>query len=388
MSPLGRRNDIIHGMNDSAQSKPIVMVIDDTPANLRLLAQMLTQVGYEVRVANSGEAGLRAANAISPDLILLDVMMPEMDGYQTCEALKQNPTTRDIPVIFISALNQLESKMRGFTLGGADYITKPFQVEEVLARVHTHLSLRSLQRQLEQANEALHKQVVELERQNEELDAFAHMVAHDLKNPLNNIMGFSELLQRRASLDEKTIDNMTRWIYEGGSKMNDIIDSLLLLSGVRRSEVRLALLEMDKLVEAALRRLRFEIELDQAEINQPDTWPSVLGYAPWVEQVWTNYLSNAIKYGGTPPHLALSFHSEAAGGRVRFEVKDNGPGLTPEEIAQLFKPFTRLHPERARGHGLGLTIVERIVTRLGGSVGVISTPGSGSTFYFTLQALG
>lgn len=374
-------------MSEPSAPKPIVLVIDDTPANLRLLAQMLTQNGYQVRVANSGEAGLRAARAILPDLILLDIMMSDLDGYQTCQALKTDIHTQDIPVIFISALNQLDAKMRGFTLGGADYITKPFQVEEVLARVRTHLALRSLQRQLEEANAALHRQVVELERQNQELDAFAHMVAHDLKNPLNNIMGFSELLQRRAQMDEATIDNITRWIHEGGSKMNDIIDSLLLLSGVRRAEVKLAPLEMDRLVEVALKRLRFEIELNQAEIARPDTYPAALGYAPWVEQVWSNYLSNAIKYGGVPPVLQLSALPLDDGKQVRFQVRDNGPGLSGEEIAQLFKPFTRLHRERASGHGLGLTIVERIITRLGGSVGVESTPGAGSTFYFILQAV-
>ena len=373
-------------MIDAPPPKPIVMVIDDTPANLRLLAQMLAQVGYDVRVANSGEAGLRAAQAISPDLILLDVMMPGMDGYQACELLKADPSTHDIPVIFISALTQLESKMRGFTLGGADFITKPFQSEEVLARVRTHLSLRSLQRQLEQANAALQKQVVELERQNEELDAFAHMVAHDLKNPLNNIMGFSELLQRRANMDAQTVDNITRWIFEGGAKMNDIIDSLLLLSGVRRSDVTPVPLEMGRLVEAALRRLRFEIELNEAVVIVPPDWPKALGYAPWVEQVWSNYLSNAIKYGGVPPRLALSAAPLPGGRLVRFAVQDNGLGLTPDEMSQLFKPFARLHKNQASGHGLGLTIVERIVTKLGGSVGVESVPGNGSAFYFTLPA--
>ncbi len=372
-------------MSDFINSKPIVMVVDDTPANLRLLAQMLSQVGYDVRVANSGAAALRAAKTITPDLILLDVMMPDMDGYQTCQELKMNDRTREIPIIFISALDQLESKMRGFSLGGADYITKPFQVEEVLARVKTHLTLRSLRRQLERANRDLQKQVVVLQRQNEELDAFAHTVAHDLKNPLNNIMGYAELLQRRKMLDESALDDICKWIYDGGFKMNEIIESLLLLSGVRQQVVELEPVSMGKVVDEVLHRLQPEIDQSKARIAMPASWPTAMGYAPWIEQVWMNYISNAIKYGGEPPFLDLESTPFSDGRLVRFQVKDNGSGLSPEETALLFKPFSRLHKERASGHGLGLTIVERIITKLGGTVGVESTPGNGSTFYFTLQ---
>jgi signal transduction histidine kinase len=211
-------------------------------------------------------------------------------------------------------------------------------------------------------------------------------VAHDLKNPLNNIMGYAELLMRRTRLDEQTVDDITHSIYEGGAKMNDIIDSLLLLAGVRKQVVELGPVDMALVVDEVLRREQFEIEQAQARIVMPESWPKTIGYAPWVELVWINYISNAIKYGGEPPRVELEAVPFSDGRMVRFQVTDNGAGLSAEEMTQLFKPFVRLQKERASGHGLGLTIVDRIATRLGGTVGVESMRGRGSTFYFTLPA--
>jgi two-component system sensor histidine kinase/response regulator len=309
---------------------------------------------------------------------LLDIRMPEMDGYEVCQRLKADERTQDIPVIFISALDEVWDKVKAFAVGGVDYITKPFQAEEVLARVATHLSLQSLRRQLE-------SQVIALQKANAELDAFAHTVAHDLKGPLSNIIGFAELLKSmHTSMSRAELDDYLGTIAQVGFKMRDIVEALLLLAGVRKmEELETEPLDMARIVDDVRQRLAYMVEGYQAEVILPKTWPVALGYGPWIEEVWTNYLSNALKYGGEPPRVELDAMDQE-NGMVRFWVRDNGRGLSPEEQAQLFTPFTRLDQLRVQGHGLGLSIVRRIVEKLGGQVGVESTAGRGSVFFFTL----
>jgi len=329
-----------------------------------------------------------AAQAAPPDLILLDIRMPEMDGYEVCQRLKTGEQTRDIPVLFISALSEMEDKIKAFTVGGVDYITKPFQFEEVLARVETHLALRNLHRQLQAANAELARQIDELRARNEELDAFAHTVAHDLKNPLNQIVGYAEMLEQYyATLSSVERMKSVGGIARSGRKMDSIIEELLLLAGVRKTEVQLVPVDMGQTIAQVQQRLTYLIKEYQAEIVLPAAWPTALGYAPWIEEIWVNYLSNGCKYGGTPPRLELGGDA-LPDGRARFWVRDNGDGLTSEEQSRLFTPFTRLDQARARGYGLGLSIVRRIAEKLGGQVGVESdgAPGQGSTFYFTLPA--
>ena len=169
-------------------------------------------------------------------------------------------------------------------------------------------------------------------------------------------------------------------------KMSSIIEGLLLLAEARTAEVTMEPLDTARLVVEAQRRLADMIEEYKAEIVLPETWPMALGYGPWVEEVWVNYLSNAIKYGGRPPRVELGATVQPDG-MVRFWVRDNGPGLTPEEQARLFTPFAKLDRLHATGHGLGLSIVRRIVERLGGQVGVESEVGRGSVFFFTLSGI-
>jgi PAS domain S-box-containing protein len=240
------------------------------------------------------------------------------------------------------------------------------------------------------AEAALRRYNVELEARNAELDAFAHTVAHDLKNPVTSMVGYADVLKKNyATLPEGMHQEFLQVIARSAHKMASIIDELLLLSSVRgMKEIDMQPLEMGRLVAEARGRLLHSIEEHEGEISLPDSWPIALGYGPWVEAVWTNYISNALKYGGQPPKVELGAMVQE-NGWVRFWVRDNGPGLSREEQARLFTPFERLHQVRAEGHGLGLSIVQRIVKRLGGQVGVDSDgiPGQGSTFYFTLPAL-
>jgi signal transduction histidine kinase len=215
-------------------------------------------------------------------------------------------------------------------------------------------------------------------------------VAHDLKNPLGVITGYITFLNDSWSdLPAEQVQELLQTISQTGYKMSNIIEELLLLAGVRQKEVVPEPLEnMADLVAGSKERLLTMIQDQQAEIVGPDKWPVALGYGPWIEEVWTNYISNAIKYGGDPPRVEVGATTHD-NGKIQFWVRDNGPGLTPEEQERLFTPFTRLHQVRAKGHGLGLSIVHRIVEKLGGEVGVESegVPGQGSIFSFTLPSV-
>jgi len=221
-----------------------------------------------------------------------------------------------------------------------------------------------------------------------ELSAFAHTVAHDLKNPLGIIISYADLLEQE--LDESAAGRALEFaqlISRMGYKLNSIIDELLILAEAREAEVSLMPLNMTEIVAQACQRLENVTRNSGTEIQAPEQWPAALGYAPWVEEVWVNYISNAVKYGGQPPRVELGGDVQPDG-RVRYWVRDNGAGLTPEMQAKLFVPFTRLAQARATGHGLGLSIVRRIIEKQHGQVGVESqqVPGEGCTFFFVLPA--
>ncbi len=234
-------------------------------------------------------------------------------------------------------------------------------------------------------NVALQQEIEEREKLIAELDAFAHTVAHDLKNPLSVIIGLSELVaDRLRELGDEETAQLADDQLNMAFKIVRIVDELLLLASVRQESVTLSALKTEIIVAEARSRLSRQIQQRGAEISMPRNWPVALGYAPWVEEVWENLLSNAIKYGGSPPCIELGATRE--GDLIRFWVKDNGAGITPEAREHLFAEFNRKATHHGGGHGLGLSIVRRIVEKLGGSVGVESTPGQGSTFSFTLPA--
>jgi signal transduction histidine kinase len=332
---------------------------------------------------------LTAITSEPPDLVLLDILMPDMDGYQVCKQLKSESRTRDVPVIFMSALDEVMDKVKAFSVGGVDYITKPFQVDEVLARVDTHIKLQLLQKRLETQLSALRKVNNALQESNEELNAFAHTVAHDIKNPLASIIMSVDVLTRFVSglsLDPAVVE-LVQGMGASARKTINIVDELLLLASVRQESVAKDPLDMGDIVQQAIKRLGWMVDTYQGRIELPENWPVALGYAPWVEEVWMNYISNGLKYGGSSPYLVLGGIADGEG-TIRFWVRDNGPGIDQEKRSTLFTEFTRIGQTRTEGHGLGLSIVKRIMAKLRGQVGVESEVGRGSTFYFVLPAAG
>jgi signal transduction histidine kinase len=374
-------------------TKDTILIVDDIQENVSVLYRFLSGEGFKILVAKNGKQALQLLKLAQPNIILLDIMMPPgINGFEVCKILKSQKKTQDIPIIFMTALTDTVDKVKGFQLGAADYITKPIQQEEILARINAHLKIRNLQLELQAQNQ-------ELETRNMELEAFSRTVAHDLKNPINVSKGYTEMLLTDYSLGTPLDDeafNILHLTTEANDKMTDIIDSLLLLAGVAKEvEIPKQPLDMSVMITHILQqRLPLLLKKYQGEIifnsdSNPSTiannWPIAQGYAPWVEEVWANYLSNGLKYGGRPPHLELGANLQNDE-TVRFWVRDNGQGLKKEAQNKLFTPFTRLHKDRAEGHGLGLSIVQKIIEKLGGKVGVESTDGQGCLFYFTLPA--
>lgn len=230
-----------------------------------------------------------------------------------------------------------------------------------------------------------------LEQKISELDAFGHMVAHDLKNPLSVIcISIESLVNDFSSAGNEKTNRKLRYINDGTKHMISIIESILLLAGLKkidRSEFEI--FSISECIDEALKRMEYNIESNGVKVSKPDSWPLIFGYAPWITEVWVNYISNAVKYGGNPslgkrPFIELGYDKPENSRHIRFWVKDNGEGIAKDKESTLFKEFTRLHIGNKEGHGLGLSIVKTIIDKFNGAVGVESELGKGSLFYFTL----
>ncbi len=379
-----------------SELEPIrILYMEDDTGQARLLQKALERAGYVVTLARDGAEGLAMYDAGSYDVLAVDQNMPVYDGLDVIRILAARGPLP--PIVMVTGTGNEQVAVEAMKLGARDYIVKDVEggyldlLPPVIRQVFQQQRLAEEKRR---AQEALRQYAVELEARNEELDAFAHTVAHDLNDPLSTIIGFADVLQEAGpTLPAEQLQEYLRAIARSGQKMVSIIEALLLLAGVRKMEVEREPLDMASIVAEAQGRLADLIEERRGEIVLPAAWPVVLGHSPWVEEVWVNYLSNALKYGGRPPRVELgaappsvppASGGEVKGGYVRFWVRDNGPGLSPEAQARLFTPFTRLDQARLQGYGLGLSIVRRIVEKLGGQVGVESQVGAGSTFWFTL----
>jgi signal transduction histidine kinase len=259
--------------------------------------------------------------------------------------------------------------------------------DQAAIAIHRASLYQQVQEHATRLEQRVAERTAELQARNQELDAFAHTVAHDLKSPLALMAGFTSLLiDEHQWLHPDEIAKLLHHISQSSSKMADIVDALLLLASTRREDITLETLDMAQIVTNVQERLAYMVQKYGATIVLPNSWPQALGYAPWLEEVWINYVSNAIKYGGRPPQVQLGGDVQPDG-IPRFWVRDNGSGIPPDKQERLFMPFATLNEEPVEGsHGLGLSIVARIVTRLGGQVGCESRLGEGSLFYLTLPS--
>ena len=363
-----------------------VLVVDDIPRNLQVVGTMLRNEGYEVMPSTSGADALEGVRVQVPDLILLDLMMPEMDGLEVCRRLKADPAVGNIPVIFLTASNEMEHLVKGFEAGAVDYITKPFNAPELLARVRTHLELRHARERLREMNE--------------EKNEFMGVAAHDLRNPLSTIKGFSDIivedaqaLRRQQAQDPelclKEMEDFGERIGVTTARMLEMVQNLLDANRIERGELKLNLGRTDlcPVLNAVIDTQQPRAAAKQQTIHlQNEALSATVFVDPDVlVQVLENLVSNAVKY--SPPGKNIFVRLKQLPEGVRCEVQDQGPGLSAQDKHKLFGKFARLSAKPTGGEsatGLGLSIVKKMIEAMNGRVWCESEPGNGATFVVEL----
>jgi len=355
-----------------------VLVVDDIPKNLQVVGTLLRNAGYELMPATNGADSLEGARMHLPDLILLDLMMPEMDGLEVCRRLKADPLTQPIPVIFLTASNEMEHLVKGFEVGAVDYVTKPFNPPELLARVRTHLELKH-------ARDTIVRHGQELTQLNEEKNEFMGIAAHDLRSPLNAVKGYTEMIREDPAMEQRERDELLDRIHSATTGMAEMVQNLLDANRIERGELRLHLVPTDlsalagSVTEAqrpcaAAKQQTLHLEATAVSVTAPVD-PNVM------VQVLENLVSNAVKY--SPPGRDIFVRLKKAATSARVEVRDEGPGLSAEDQKKLFGKFARLSAKPTGGEHstwLGLSIVKKLVEAMNGRVWCESQPGQGATF--------
>ena len=277
----------------------LVLIVDDEKANQHLLSTGLQNAGYEVITADNGLEAIDILQQYDVDTVLLDLVMPELDGYELLDRIKGCETLRHIPVIIISMMDDIDSTVQCIKLGAADFLPKPFNSILLKARIEASIASKHL-------HDLEKKYAIELEQQNQELDAFAHTVAHDLKNPLTTILGYSEMLSEDFDeISDEMKKDLLCHLVRNCHRMDSIIRELLLLAQIRNKAVTIAPLDMNLIVEEVKARLIILTSKQNPEFIIDRKWPAIWGYGPWVEEILANYISNAIKYGGSPPSVEV-----------------------------------------------------------------------------------
>jgi len=378
-----------------------ILIVDDHLENLQLLFSMLTDYGYEVRRVINGKQALTAVQSEPPDIILLDILMPDMDGYEVCKQLKSRENTAEIPVIFLTALDDELDKVKAFDIGGIDYITKPFHIKEVVARIENQLTIQrqrlaiaeqnhQLKQQnirLEQLNCELVKANYKLEQSNQDLEQFAYIASHDLRSPLQTIIGFAQILKKNYQhcFDDKGGHYLDR-IVSGAYRMNRLIQGLLEYSRLNTKKSPFKQVDCNSILQQVLESLQSEIEHSRAQINR-ERLPKTIGDELQLEQLFQNLISNAIKYRHpeVKPQIKITVE-EGLDRQYLIGIHDNGIGISCEDFQRIFQVFQRLHNEEYPGTGIGLAVCQKIVDRHGGRIWVESEADRGTSFYFTLPS--
>lgn len=364
------------------KNNTLILVVDDNSQNLNVISSLLKIEEYKFALANSGQKAIEIADRTVPDIILLDIMMPGMDGYEVCKILKENEKTKNIPIIFLTAKSETEDIVKGFELGGVDYVVKPFRQAELLQRIDTHLKLKFAQERIEKQKDAL----IEL---NNQKDKFFSIIAHDLKNPYTGLIGYIQVLIE----DFDSISDSVKLKYLGNTlKMlrgsYELLENLLYWSRLKtgRIEPQVSVLNLYSLINQIHpvitlmldnKKLRFSNTVDQNLNFRGDYF--------MISTVLRNLLNNAIKF--TPQTGEIIFSAEKNEDMLKISVKDTGIGMDEQLVKDLFridKKVQREGTENEQGTGLGLLLCKEFVEANGGKIWAESKEGAGSEFIFTL----
>jgi len=378
------------------KSDKIILIVDDTPENLSILGEFLSD--YKVKVALDGPKALAVAfSDPKPDLILLDIMMPGMDGYEVCIKLKENSGTKDIPVIFISAMNEVADKVKGFQVGAVDYVTKPFQIEEVKSRINTHITLSELRNRLKNINQELEQKVVDrtaefliakdkAEESNRIKSYFLALMSHELRTPMSGILGFSEALM--GELEDDGQKDFASMINQSAKRLHNTLDSILTFSNLESGKMKPKYTEFE--VNEKIKGILRVHEVSAQSKNLPLNFISgvqdlkVKLDETMFEIIMNHLISNAIKYSNKG-EIATAIGIENIDGTQYFSlsVMDQGDGIPEDKQSVIFEEFRQVDEGRGRGFegvGLGLSLVKRYIDLMNGKIELISKVKVGSTF--------
>lgn len=391
----------------------LILVVDDVSKNLQILGSILDEVGYSTTFAISGAQALERLETAKPDLILLDMMMPDMDGLQICSIIKSNPETCDIPVIFLTASQSSEHIIQAFDKGAVDYLTKPFNTRELLARVRNHLELKHTRDQLKKALKELVESRDAALKSAQIKSQFLANMSHEIRTPMNGVLGMTELLLQ-TPLTPQQLDYV-QTLKNSGNNLLVIINDILDYSKLEAGEMRLQyeefnlkkkLKEMSKLFASQVSNKPISFEVNCA----PEVPTKIIGDLHKIQQILTNLIGNAIKFteagkiqvnvtkvAGLPGEIYQNYLTEFSSPsdkimsnhcQLRFEVCDTGIGIKPEDQENIFKSFFQADSSSTRryaGTGLGLAICQQLVQLMNGKIGVESEFGKGSKFWFTIN---
>jgi two-component system, sensor histidine kinase and response regulator len=359
-----------------------ILVVDDIPENVKIIAHMLKNMGFTIIIAQSGYEAIEKVTTTSIDLVLLDISMPGMDGYEVCEQIKENPATSSIPVIFVTARDNPEDIVKGFEKGAVDYLTRPVNSAELQARVATHLELKASKDIIEQQNR-------ELRELNASKDKFLSILAHDLKNPIAGVITTSQLVVKMYnSLEDRERISYVQEIYSSTQRVLHILEDLLQWSRSQSGRIQY------NPEQIQLNRVTYEgvAALEQAAAeknitieNAIDDSITALGDRNMIAAVIRNLLSNAVKF--THPGGNIRLEAEERATHVNYRVIDTGVGIPAENMDRLFKIDGGLSTNgtnHEKGTGLGLILCKEFVEKNKGTITVESTPGEGTAFTFTL----
>jgi two-component system sensor histidine kinase/response regulator len=359
----------------NSDEQATILVVDDNPTNLRMLVDYLREIGYRTLVANSGERALAQLERVQPDLILLDVMMPGIDGFETCRRIKAVPAAVDIPIIFMTALSETQHKLDGFQAGAVDYVTKPFQQEEMSARISAHLMIQRQRRELERVNAAK--------------DLFISVIGHDLRGPFSVLLGFSEMLaDPTRELSKADRDRFGAMLRQSALNAHGLLENLMMWSTVSQGTMAYNPSEVD--LHAAITEtfdlLRYSASLKDLTLSHALSPNTAVHTDPYMlSTILRNLIANAIKF--TPNGGSVLIDGIPKDDQIEVRIHDTGVGMSEENIARLSASETLLTDTGTEGEigtGLGLFLCRRFVEHSGGRLWADRLDGEGTVFHFTV----